>query len=269
MPCLSLRHREPLTFPIDIVEGQGRHLATAKAVGHQQQQDRVIPFATRRSPVDASQDPPDLGPRDRPRNAREPVHLRPLHGPAEIAADQPFAVCVAEKYPQHPAPIAHARLGQAGCRALGHERAQQGWRQLLHVSDADPAEVGLETLEVVPIVANRVWPQPTLRDEVLEEPWHDLTKRRVAMPTAGALETGNDESQQLLDRAAHLFGHLLRRAAVLAFAPMVADALGHVRIYISWQVGDPLRSPLACVLSEREGKRDPPQHSTSAVTLVG
>ena len=62
VPCLSLRHREPLTFPIDIVEGQGRHLATAKAVGHQQQQDRVIPFATRRSPVDASQDPSDLGP---------------------------------------------------------------------------------------------------------------------------------------------------------------------------------------------------------------
>src|SRR5713226_8984104 len=30
VPCLTLWHGEPLTFPIDIVERQGRHLATAK-----------------------------------------------------------------------------------------------------------------------------------------------------------------------------------------------------------------------------------------------
>jgi hypothetical protein len=118
-------------------------------------------------------------------------------------------------------------------------------------------------------VPHRVWPQATLRDEILEETWHDLTKRLVAVPAAGALETGNDESQQLLDRAAHLFGDLLRCAALLAFAPMLADAPGHVRVYISWQVGDPLRAPLACELSERQDKRDPPQHSASAVALVG
>jgi transposase len=75
-------------------------------------------------------------------------------------------------------------------------------------------------------------------------------------------------SQDLLDRAAHLLGHLLRCAAVLAFAPMV-DALGHVRVYMSWQVGDSLCSPLACELSKGEHLRDPPQHGASAVALFG
>src|SRR5712692_1479701 len=114
VPCLTLRHREPLTFPIDIVEGQSRHLTTPKAVGHQQQHDRVIPFATRGSAVDASENSSDLGPRDRPWDARQPIHLRPLHGVAEITADQPFAVHVAQEDPQHPAAIAYARLGQPG-----------------------------------------------------------------------------------------------------------------------------------------------------------
>src|SRR5215470_1627126 len=48
VPRLSLWYRKPLAFPVDIVEGQGCHLTTPQAVGHQQQQDRVIPFTVRR-----------------------------------------------------------------------------------------------------------------------------------------------------------------------------------------------------------------------------
>src|SRR6266851_251971 len=64
VPCLTLRYREPLPFPVDIVERQGRHLTTAKAVRHKQQQNRVVPPTARGSPVDASEHLSDLGPRD-------------------------------------------------------------------------------------------------------------------------------------------------------------------------------------------------------------
>jgi len=89
------------------------------------------------------------------------------------------------------------------------------------------------------------------------------------MRSSGAFETRNDDSQHLLNWSAHLLGHLLRSAAVLAFAPVLANALRHVRVHMSWQVPDHLRATLACELSKRDDTRDSAPHSASAITLAG
>ena len=111
-------------------------------------------------------------------------------------------------------------------------------------SNAHSTEVGFEPAEVVHILADRCWPQPTVGDQVLEESRHRFGKRVVAMTTAYALEARNNELQQLLDRSAHFFGHLLRSGAVLPLAPMAANALGHVRVDMSWQLAQFCRPSL-------------------------
>src|SRR5205823_13394128 len=83
------------------------------------------------------------------------------------------------------------------------------------------------------------------------------------------LEARNHDPQHLLDRAAHFFGHLLRCTAVLAVAPMATNALGNIRVDMSWQVSDLTRSPLARELSKSDGTRHPPPDRANIVALVG
>jgi hypothetical protein len=89
------------------------------------------------------------------------------------------------------------------------------------------------------------------------------------MRAASALEARNDESQQLLDWSAHFLGHLLRGGAILTLASVAANALRHVRVDMSRQVGDCLSTTPACELSKGDDKRDSPPHCASAVALVG
>src|SRR5689334_16747185 len=105
------------------------------------------------------------------------------------------------------------------------------------------------------ILPDRRGSQPTLRGQEFEEPRHRLSKWVVVMRATGAVEAGNYQPQHVLDRPARFLGHLLRCAAAPALAPMATDALGHVRVYLSWQVSDLFRSPPTRELSERDKTR--------------
>jgi hypothetical protein len=60
-------------------------------------------------------------------------------------------VCVAQEDPQHPTVIPHRRLGQTGSGALSNESAEQRRGQFVQPFDADPTEVRLEAIQVMPI----------------------------------------------------------------------------------------------------------------------
>ena len=150
---LALRDRQALTLPVDVVEGERGDLPAAQAIGDQQQQDRVVPPARRGPAVDTGQDPVDLVPGDRPRDARQPVDLRPAHGAAQIAGEDTVPVRRSAGTPAAPRPVAHRALGQPGASAFDDEGAQDRRRELLDRGDTDPPQVGLEALEVVPIAA--------------------------------------------------------------------------------------------------------------------
>src|SRR5579859_54285 len=135
--------------------------------------------------------------------------------------------------------------------------------------NAHPAEVSVEAAEVMQVLPDRRRSQPTVHCQEFEEPRHLLNERLVLMPTAGALEFGNDESQHLLDRSAHFFAYLLRCGAVLPMAAMATNTLGHVRVYMGWQVSDVSRSPLARELSKSDGTRHPSPDGANIVPLVG
>jgi hypothetical protein len=89
MPGLALGDREAIPCPGDVVQGERRDLPRAKAVGDKQEQDRVVAPPARRPAVDGSEHAPDVIPGDRPRDAREPVDLRPRHCLCEIALQEP------------------------------------------------------------------------------------------------------------------------------------------------------------------------------------
>jgi hypothetical protein len=82
---------------------------------------------------------------------------------------------VTQEHAQHPAPTPQCRLGQPGPEALGHERAEDGRRQLAQPGDADPVQVGLEAGQVMPLVHDRLRAQAPLGDQVAGEP-----RRRAA-----------------------------------------------------------------------------------------
>jgi hypothetical protein len=119
------------------------------------------------------------------------------------------------------------------------------------------------------VLPDRRGSRPTLHCQELEEPRHRLTKRVVLMPTADALESGNDKPQHLLDRSAHFFGHLLRCSAVLAMASVATNTLGHVSVDMSWQIGDIGGSPLARERSESDRTRHPPPDRANIMAVVG
>ena len=64
---------------------------------------------------------------------------------------------------------------------------------------ADPAEVGLEAVEMMAIVTQRRGTQTPLVDEVIEEARKDLGERLGMVPSARALEAGQHHRQHLLD----------------------------------------------------------------------
>jgi hypothetical protein len=119
------------------------------------------------------------------------------------------------------------------------------------IADLHPAEVSLEAAEVMQVLPDRRSSQPTVHGQEFEEPRHRLNKRVVLMRATSTLEARNHDPQHLLDPPAHFFGHLLRCTAVLAVAPMATNALGHIRVDMSWQVSDFSRSPQATARGTR------------------
>jgi hypothetical protein len=123
---LALRDSQTLSFPVDVIEGERGDLSATQAVGDEQQQDRVVPSPSLGPAIDDPKGPVDVVPRDRSRDARQPVELRPLDGVGQIGRDHALAVGVAQKHPQHPGRVADRALGQPQRRALDHERAEHG-----------------------------------------------------------------------------------------------------------------------------------------------
>jgi hypothetical protein len=168
MPAPARRRRgdrQALTFPVDVVEGEGGDLPAAQAVGDQQQQDRVVTPACCGPAVDTGEDPVDLGPGDRAGDARQLVGLRPAHGVTQIARQDPFVVRVAHEHPQRTGCVADGALGRSGADAVDDEGAQDHRREFLDRGETDSPQVGLEALEVVPIAEHRGRPKATLLDQ--------------------------------------------------------------------------------------------------------
>ena len=230
MPGLAPGDGEPVAPPVDIVQGQRRHLAGPQPVGHQQQQDRVITLAARSTPVDGAEHQPDLLPGDGPRDAGQLVGRRPLYGLAQVGGQQALTARIAEEHAQHPADGPHRRPGQARTGALGDERAEDRRRQVLQPGDADLLQVGLEARQVMPVGHDRLRAQAALVGQVLEEPRHRAGEGQLTVRPACALEAGQDHRQHLLDRAAD-FGSGSPAAAVCGrpHSDEITDVSGQVR----------------------------------------
>lgn len=270
MTGLAFGDGQPIALPVDVVEGQRRHLAATKAVGHEQHQDGVVPLPARRAPIDATEHPFHLGPRDRARDAREPVDLRPLDRAAEVAPDDTLAVGESQEDAQHPTAIADRRLGQPCPGALGDEGAEDCRGQLLQTSDAEVVQVGLEAVQVMPVGANRGRPKTTLAFEVLEEPRHRVGKGDVTVPAAAALEAREDHPKHLLDRATELLGgRALVHGATAATTLPLCDSLGHVGIDVIGQILHRPSAPLVSELAEGDQERHPMPHGLGAIAAPG
>ena len=261
VPGLAAGDGQPVAPPVDVVQGQGRHLAGPQPVGHQQQQDRVITLAAGGAAVDAAEHQCHLRPGDRPRDVRQPVGRRPLHRLAQVGGHQPLAVRIPQEHAQHPAAAPHRRLGQARPGALGDERAEDRRRQLRQPGDADPVQVGLEAGQVMPVAHDRLRAQAALGGQVLEEPRHRAGEGQLTVRPAGALEAGQHDRQHLLDRAADL------RSGIPATAERSHPHRDET-VDMSGQVRRHRGAAQAGELPERHQHRDPAQHRPGAIALL-
>ena len=75
MTRFALRDAQAFLAPVDVVASQGGDFASAKAIGHQQQQDGIVPSACWGSAVDRLQQATDLIPGDRARDLGQTVGL--------------------------------------------------------------------------------------------------------------------------------------------------------------------------------------------------
>jgi hypothetical protein len=175
-------------------------------------------------------------------------------------------VRVAQEHPQHAAALPDRRLGQAGPGTLGDKRAEQRRGQLTQPGDADSLQVGLEPVEMVPVTGDRRGPQATLGCEVLEEPRDRTAERDRVMRPAGGLEPGNDEFEQLLDRAADVLGQGLAHPA--AGVAGLTGPLGHEGIDVARQVRQRPGALQAGELPEGDQQRHPPPHAPGAVAPI-
>ncbi len=267
MPGLALRHREPLALPVDVIQRQRGDLAAAQPVGHQQQQDRLVALAARGAPIDAGEHLSDLLPRDRPRDARQPVDLRPLHHAAQIARDRPprgarSARTRAAPHSQsrnvvfaNPAP---ARSATNALRIAGESSD----------SRATPirAKIRLEARKVMPIATDRRRPQTTLTTRYSKNPGSASANGTRTTPTAATDKAGNHQPQHLLDRAADLLDD--RSPARHDDDVRRSDPLGHERIDMNRQIPDDPGATRTRELPEGDQQRHPPQHRPRRVAVL-
>jgi len=258
MPGLAPGDGQPVAPPVDVVQGQRRHLAGPQPVGHQQQQDRVITLAARSAAVDGAEHQPGLLPGDGPRDAGQLVGRRPLYGLAQVGCQQALAARVAEEHAQHPADGPHRRPGQARTGALGDERAEDRRRQVLQPGDADLLQVRLEARQVMPVTHDRLRAQAALLGQVLEEPRHRAGEGQLTARPAGALEAGQDHRQ-----------HLPGRATDLGSGSPAAAPRGHPHsdeiIDVSGQVRHGRGAAPARELPERHQRLDMAPHRPGAI----
>jgi hypothetical protein len=168
---------------------------------------------------------------------------------------------IPQEHAQHPAAPAHRCLGQASRGTLGDERAEDRRRQVLQPGDADPAQVGLEAGQVMPVAHNRLRAQATLGGQVVEESRHQAGEGQLTARPAGALETGQHDRQHLLDHAANLCS---RRPATAKRTHPHRDET----IDVSGQVRRHQGAAHLGELPERHQHRDPAQHRPGAIPLL-
>jgi len=155
-------------------------------------------------------------------------------------------------YRKHGAAFGYAKIGGKSLLVR---------RQLRQPGNADPAQVGLETGQVMPVAHDRLRAQATLGGQVLEEPRHRPGEGQITARPATALETGQHHRQHLLDRAADLPSRLLATAE-----------RGHPHrdetIDMSGQVRRHQGAAHPGELPERHQHRDPAQHRPGAIPLL-
>ena len=185
MSCLALGDLQPLTLPVDRVEGESRDFRSAQAVGHEQQQNREITLADRSSAVDDFEQALHLFPRDRARNVRESIDTGTLHAGAEVMRQHPFAMQVAQEHAHVTTQPAHRTLGECA-PGIGGEGAEHRRRQGAELMQVDPFEIGLEATQVVSIELNRRLLESAFVAQVIEESGGGLD-RTVSVVVYGAV----------------------------------------------------------------------------------
>ena len=244
---LALGDPQPIVLPIEIVHGQGRDLARAQPIGHQQEEDGVIPLAADRAPVHHLQHPSHLVPGDGARDRRQAVGSRGLDGGAEISGDQPLPVQIPKNHPQDAAQTAQARPTEPPA-ALGHERVEDRRGQDLEIHDPDRAEVGLELGQMVAVEPDARGAQSALDQQVFEE-LPRVPRKRLLRPAGSAAphEAGHHQAEHLLDRLAGHVGDFPAGAFGATALPTLADPGLDKRIDMRGQL-------LPCRHSARAGK---------------
>jgi hypothetical protein len=121
---LALGDRQAFALPVDVVKGERGDLPATQPVGDQQQQDGVVAPARFAPALDTGQDPVDIVPGDRPRDARKPVNLGAPDGGTQVGGDDAFPPGVPQEHPQDTDTAAHRALGQARSSALDDEGGQ-------------------------------------------------------------------------------------------------------------------------------------------------
>jgi hypothetical protein len=265
MAGLAFRDRQTPTFPIDVIEFERSDLTPAKPVGHQQQQDRVVTLADRGAPIDSTQDTVDVIPRDRPRHVRESIHLRPTDRGAQVAGEDPGAIGEPDEHSQHPSALPDRASRQPDTGAFNHERGHQRRGQLRHPG-ADPMQVCVEPVEMMPILIDRRGAQPSFVNEILDETRHLIGQGKRARRPARRHELSQDSRQHLLDRSPNLFRHRPLRtvAPMMRSDPGRDETLDEPR-----EIGDRRSAVRSGVLTERVHGRDSPPHRLEAIAVLG
>jgi hypothetical protein len=73
MPCFASANVEVIAFPVDVVQGQRTNFTSPQTIRHQQQEDRVVAFANRTSPVYLLQHLFHFDPGNRARQVRQTI----------------------------------------------------------------------------------------------------------------------------------------------------------------------------------------------------
>src|SRR5215469_12088437 len=134
-----------------------------------------------------------------------------LHDQAKITSDQPLAVQIAQKHPEHSAPNPQRGAAKA-FTPLGQKPAHHGRRELVQILTPQIGQISSECAEVLVVQAQGGITKSSLLAEVGRKPrspireW--LADRLTTRPTD---ESRKRNAQHLLDRNPCVTSHRQRR----------------------------------------------------------
>src|SRR3990170_3481294 len=147
------------------------HLQAPQTVGHEQEQDGVVPPALGGAAVDRLQHSADLVPGNGPGNIGEAILLRPFDSAAQIAGGHSLPMEVAKEHPKGAAQRCEGRRAAAPARGahLGDIPTQHRGGEILQVQQADAGEVAFQCPQVVSILVYCGFTETALLTQVAEK----------------------------------------------------------------------------------------------------